>query len=319
MACTSRLTAWRLPGGGATFQRKDSTGVEIKLKCGNCIGCRLEYSRNWAVRCMHEAQTTEEEGFPSSFITLTYADEKLPEDKSLDKTHVQKFIKRYRKWLSTNHPGTRIRYFHCGEYGDKFARPHYHILLFGHQFPDLVFHSYSQTGEEIFTSATLEKIWGNGWCPVGSLTWNSAAYTARYIFKKQNGNAAAKHYRRYDDKGDPLVDTSTGEILTYQQEYITASKRPGIGYAWFKKYWRDVFPSDEVVYKSKKGYRVMSAPPYYLELLKRQNEEMYHQVIEARRLKAISNKGEETPERQEARRICQEAKISKLKRTYHDS
>lgn len=48
--------------------------LPVTLPCGQCIGCRLERSRQWAIRCAHEASLYEE----NCFITLTYRDEDLP-------------------------------------------------------------------------------------------------------------------------------------------------------------------------------------------------------------------------------------------------
>ena len=102
---------------------KDITSVP----CGRCMGCRLEKSRQWAVRCVHEAKFYED----NCFVTLTYAPEHLPKDGSLNRKHVQDFIKRLRRRLDDR----KIRVFYCGEYGDKLRRPHYHLCLFNCDFP----------------------------------------------------------------------------------------------------------------------------------------------------------------------------------------
>lgn len=65
----------------------------VTLACGRCIGCRLEYSRQWAVRCVHEASLYDD----NCFITLTYDNENLPEGGTLVKKHFQDFMKRLRK------------------------------------------------------------------------------------------------------------------------------------------------------------------------------------------------------------------------------
>ena len=103
------------------------TDMEITIPCGQCIGCRLERSRQWAIRCVHEASLYQD----NCFITLTYSPEHLPKDNSLHKEHFQLFMKRLRKAF-----GQKIRYFHCGEYGENFSRPHYHACLFNVDFKD---------------------------------------------------------------------------------------------------------------------------------------------------------------------------------------
>ena len=79
------------------------------------------------MRCLHEASLYDN----NCFITLTFNDEYVMP--SLDKSIFQKFMKRLRRMF----PDARIRYFMCGEYGDKLSRPHYHACLFGFDFPDL--------------------------------------------------------------------------------------------------------------------------------------------------------------------------------------
>ena len=108
-------------------KRHSHSGVKIQLPCGQCIGCRLERSRQWAIRCMHEKSLYS----LSSFLTLTYDDDHLPPNGTLVKRDFQLFMKRLR-WEM----GDGIRFFACGEYGDGNLRPHYHALLFNVDFPD---------------------------------------------------------------------------------------------------------------------------------------------------------------------------------------
>lgn len=99
MPCYHPIAAWRGRKAGPSgkvplvFQKEDSCGVEVKLPCGRCIGCRLEYSRQWAVRLMHEAQLHTQ----NCFLTLTYRDADLPARGVLTKRHWQLFAKRLRK------------------------------------------------------------------------------------------------------------------------------------------------------------------------------------------------------------------------------
>lgn len=135
------------------------------------------------MRCVHEAQLHEE----NSFLTLTYDDEHLPENGSLHKPDLQKFFKRLRF-----HTGKEIRYYACGEYGEKTLRAHYHVCLFGHNFSNDR-QPFRRIGEHIlYTSKTLTDIWGLGNTSIGDLTFESAAYTARYVMKKQTGGLAKK-------------------------------------------------------------------------------------------------------------------------------
>lgn len=209
-----------------TFKRSNSwRGQELKLPCGQCIGCKLERSRQWGVRCLHEASLYEE----NSFITLTYDDQNLPKDLSLHMEDFQKFMKRLRK--SVDH---KIRFFHCGEYGETTLRPHYHALLFGHDFSDKKY--FSKKGEySIYTSESLSSLWGKGHCVTGEVSFSSAAYVARYALKKITGPNADEHY------------------AGRKPEYVTMSRRPGIGKAWYDKYKTDIFPRDYVVVRGNRS------------------------------------------------------------------
>ena len=132
------------------IQVKAWPGYEsFEVPCGQCIGCRLERSRQWAMRCCHEASLYD----LNCFITLTYDPEHLPPDGSLVLDHFQRFMKRLRKRF-----GSGIRFFHCGEYGEKFARPHYHACLFNFDFPDKVLYTIRDE-IRLYRSAILEELW----------------------------------------------------------------------------------------------------------------------------------------------------------------
>ncbi len=165
MACFSPLKGWKKPGGGITFTRCDSAGVKQEIACGRCIGCRIDRSRQWAVRCMHESTLHEE----NSFITLTYAPKHLPANGSLSsgkRSHLQLFFKRLRKAI---YP-ILIRYYACGEYGEELSRPHYHALIFGYEFPDKELWKTIR-GNKIYESKMLESLWGMGFCSIGDVTF----------------------------------------------------------------------------------------------------------------------------------------------------
>lgn len=218
------------------FNRPNSwKGERIELPCGQCIGCRLERARNWAVRCVHEAQMYEN----NCFVTLTYDNLYLPKDGSLCLRDFQLFMKRLRKKF-----GNGIRYFHCGEYGDENKRPHYHALLFNHDFEDKKYFS-QKNGFVTYTSDDLSSLWKKGFTTVAGVSFESAGYVARYSLKKVTGEKAKEHYG----------------ILA--PEYATMSRRPGIGRSWFDKFSGDVYPADRVVING-----THSTPPrYYDDLL----------------------------------------------------
>lgn len=244
MVCYSPLSGFRSStknenGRRPVFfvrKRGREDGEPVTLACGQCIGCRLERSRQWAVRCLHESKLYKE----NCFITLTYSREFMPNDRSLSVKDFQLFMKRLRKRF-----GKGIRFFHCGEYGPKLGRPHYHALIFNFDFPDKKPWDKNELGHEIFTSKILAELWGKGFTTLGALTFESAAYCARYALKKITGRQQIDHYA--------YVDAETGEYWDRKPEYCTMSRRPGIGRGHLEKFLDDVYPSDFVIVNGKKA------------------------------------------------------------------
>lgn len=234
----------------------------------------------------------------NAYLTLTYSDDHVPHGGTLVKHHFQDFIKRYRERIAP----TKIRYFHCGEYGDELGRPHYHAAIFGHDFPDKKFHKHNEQGDALYTSQDLDEIWGKGHCWIGNLEQKSAAYIARYIFKKVTGDKSHEHY---------TTISPHGELQELSQEYITCSNRPGIGFEWFKKFKSDVFPSDFVAIM---GGGTTATPGYYVRLLEKENAQA-HEALKRKR--AIAQKKlapDNTFRRLEVKEKVKKAKISTLKR-----
>lgn len=237
MPCYGPLTAYYgkdvSPNGKRPLvfdERKAHSGVPVRIPCGRCIGCKLERSRQWAVRCMHEKRMHSQ----SAFVTATY--EKLPEGGTLVKRDLQLFMKRLRKRRPAG-----LRFFACGEYGETTQRPHYHVLLLNTSFPDQKVYKKSAAGEQMYTSAELEEVWGNGLCVVAGVTFDSCAYVARYVTKKITGEQAAAHY------GGRLP------------EFTVMSRRPGLGVSYLEKYGPEIYEHDSVV----QGGREVAIPRFY--------------------------------------------------------
>lgn len=243
----------RFPRSG-TFQQRETY---VEVSCGQCITCRLERSRQWAVRIMHEASLHPR----NCFLTLTYDQEHLPPNGSLVKDDFTRFAKRVRKRYG---PGS-MRYFHCGEYGALRGRPHYHAAIFGLDWSGdrRAVPFSSRGGNTVYTHPALEDLWPDGLAVVGSLTFESAAYVARYIVDKVTGPEAHHHY------GDR------------SPEYTTMSRRPGIGREWLDRFRADVYPSDQVIVRG-----VPASPPrYYDRVLELDDPTLYRQVRNKRLLK----------------------------------
>lgn len=314
MPCFRPLTAYRsynlkTKNGKAQicFKRKESgiLSEEIQLPCGQCIGCRIERSKQWALRCVHESSLYGN----NCFITLTFDDNHLNSERSLVKSDFQKFMKRLRKSYHGKESITDdkgkvsfpIRFFHCGEYGSQLERPHHHACLFNFDFDDKILWSVRK-GVKLYRSPELEKLWPYGFCTIGDVTYESAAYVARYVTKKVNGERAAAHYAR--------VNEETGEMFYVEPEYITMSRRPGIAKNWFQKYQKDVYPSDFVTLKGKK----FKPPAYYDKIYDLDNHQSMEAIKRQRMKRAKEHADNNTPRRRVVREECQRRKVTMLKR-----
>jgi len=283
--CYHPIDGFRGADGSLVFSRSKGTGLPMRVPCGRCIGCRLERSRQWAVRCMHEASLHDQ----NSFVTLTYDDDHLPPGASLRKADFQKFMKRLRKRVG------RVRFFHCGEYGEELLRPHYHALLFGYDFGDKTLWA-ERGGNPTFRSVELESLWPVGHSEIGAVTFESAAYVARYCLKKVSGKLAAAHYER--------VDVESGELFQAEPEYATMSRRPGIGRGWIEKFSSDVYPSDELVIRG----HASKPPRYYDTFFAEQDPEGFSRIkLDRARGR---NHSDETSERLSVREVCTSARVA---------
>jgi hypothetical protein len=296
MPCYHPISAFQCADKSIVFYESKRHDVirSLNLPCGQCVGCRLERSRQWAIRCMHEAQMHTE----NCFITLTYNDDHLPSDKSLVYRDFQLFIKRLRK----RYPGRKIRYYMAGEYGENFGRPHWHACLFGIDFNDKKLWKRTTAGSNLYTSRDLEILWPFGYSSIGDVTFESAAYVARYIMKKVTGKNADEHYTE--------IDPDTGEITKRKPEFTKMSLKPGIGYEWYKQYTSDVYPHDYVVIRGKK----VKPPKYYDKKYKIDNPYEFDELLYIREKSAKLTNADNTPERLLVKEQVAKAKLQKLKR-----
>lgn len=258
MACAGPLTAYRSkelsPNGkrGIVFKRDLSlTGIPFELPCGKCFLCRLEYSRQWAVRLMHEKRMHED----SSFVTLTYDDRSIMDDGSLVKSDLVGFCKRLHNRLLRSR-GKGIRYYGVGEYGDSTNRPHYHALIFGYQFQNPQYYKTTKAGFKLYVCSELDDLWPYGLHSFGDVTFESAAYCARYVIKKMNGVKAEDHYM--------------GRV----PEFSIMSRRPGIAAGYYDRFGSEVYNSDSVVING----REVRPPRFY---------DLRFEITDAKRLEKL--------------------------------
>lgn len=246
----------------------------IEIPCGHCLECRLEYARQWADRCMLEASEYDE----NCFITLTYDDPHLPLVSAPDpntgeitsfgtliKKDLQDFMKRLRSRLSEN--DIKVRFFASGEYGERTCRPHYHIIIFGWIPKDLQLLKMSNLGYAYYKSPFLEEVWPFGNNLVAEASWDTFNYVARYQVKKLNGSLPKDTYEK------------TG----IQKEFVTMSRRPGIGLNWYISH--DVCYSTFLhqYLKGKDGSIRINPNRYFDSYLEKRDPELYEE-IKAKRL-----------------------------------
>lgn len=288
MACYRPLRAFKAPGGGVSFNPKSGfVDRELNLPCGQCIGCRLERSRQWAVRCMHEAQMHR----ASCFVTLTYRTS--PPGGSLERGAFPGVVKRLRR----AHPGVRLKYFHCGEYGAELGRPHYHGLIFGYDFPDKTLWKHSGEGNPQWRSKELEELWPHGFSMIAACTFETAAYTARYCTKKVTGESSADHYKGREP------------------EFMSCSK--GIGEEWLARYGAETYRDDTVVVRGRE-----SRPPrYYDKKWKLAQPESWRRVELERiaRGNTRAQVADRTADRLAVREVVKTAQLAVSRRRYECS
>lgn len=287
MPCYRPIPAWRTPAGEVVFRIAPDSSP-LKLPCSKCDGCLLERSRQWAVRMMHELKYHDQ----AAFITLTYDEDHLPRCGSLHKKHFQNFMKRLRKEVSP----VKLRYFHVGEYGEKFKRPHYHAIIYGCDFIDDRYDvEKTKRGDLVWRSPLLDQTWSAGLNQVGTVTFESCAYVARYVTKKVYGDSGVHHY--------------AGRA----PEYATMSRRPGIGYAHFKEFSESIYNFDQIIVRGHKS----KPPKFYDRLLEKEFKSVYERVKEDRECaREISNPEKRSPYTLRAKELALQSKSGTIKRRY---
>lgn len=264
------------------------------IPCGRCVGCKGRKAQDWSLRIMHEASFFED----TSFLTLTYDREHLPEGRTLVKKHFQDFMKRLRIDLERKHE-RRIRYFAVGEYGELRGRPHYHAIVFGYSFPDRVpVGNNPGAVHQLYTSEFLRERWSHGDVKIGDLTEDSAKYVAQYSLKKVGGREAEREYAH------------TGRI----PPFILVSK--GLGRRWYARFHSDCYPSDFLV-EVGSGRRV-PVPRFYDKLFAERDPEGAARLKADReeRVRASLNPADVTPERLREREEVKCAQLRAMRGKY---
>lgn len=237
-------------------------GQSFVYSCGRCVGCCLRRSRDLAVRCVHQSKSVDIS--TCHFLTFTHSDASLPrlEDgrPTLDKTLMPSMFKRLRK----NTGVTGIKYLQVGEYGTKTLRPHYHAVVFGLPLSDLKPYKRGRFGHQLYNSETLQQAWQDrGHVVVGSFSFDTAQYCARYMLDKQ---------LHADYTSSETFSIETGEVFSPQVEHVSTSRGGrsghGLAYNFFDEHHRRFFSLGACVV----GNKQYPVPRYYSDLLKKRAE-----------------------------------------------
>lgn len=268
----------------------------VQIPCGRCIGCRLEYSRQWANRCLLELQYHDS----AYFVTLTYNDDAVPrslysdesngeahEAMTLRKKDFQLFMKRLRRRF----PDDKIRFFAAGEYGGNTFRPHYHAILFGLHLDDLKLYKPSKDGFNYYTSEKLQKVWdtscvsgricynedtenrkecctplsSRGFVVVADVSWDTCAYVARYVTKKLIG-FDGEFYERHN----------------IEKPFSLMSRKPGIGRQYYEDH-EDLYDFTYINVATEDGGKKFRPPKYFDRLKSLDDPEVFEQMKVERR------------------------------------
>lgn len=290
-----------------------------QIPCGHCLGCRMEYSRQWADRMVCEAVTTP----PAYFWTLTYDPDHVPkgqyvdqntgefcESLTLDKEFFQRWVKRLRKHFEPQ----KVRFFACGEYGGKRKRPHYHMITFGLELEGLIQVKKSHLGYSLYSSPELLQLWSDpvthenlGFVLVSDANWQTMAYVSRYVTKKLG---------KTKDVDDAY------RLIGLEPEFAVMSRKPGLGREYYEQYSDNLFDFDTFFVRQGLESRQMYIPKYF-SYLKEFEDPGYIQERKLRQREKIEaiwkdklSKTDRTYEQILAdNEVIFEARVNKLKRS----
>lgn len=296
-----------------------------QIACGQCLHCRLSYSRSWADRLVLESMDYSEEN--NWFLTLTYSDDYLPEPVEvlnketgerqvvymLDKSELQSFMKRLRITLDRKFGFKNIRFYGCGEYGDKNGRPHFHIILLNCPLPDVLPSDLFRVNREAGTSVLYEsdlinRCWlYKGLACLGRLTWHSCAYVARYVMKKQKGFSKDEFLESH------FFIREDGSEVSYQDEFVLMSRNPGIAYNYFQSHAGGIYFTDEILVPQGRSVKRSKPPRYFDNKFRELHPFLFEEVRSEREAVAIAQRVLELEQTSlsEVEYLCQKDEIKR--------
>ena len=249
----------------------------IPIPCGNCLGCRLDYARDWSARLRHELEMHDSD--ECWFLTLTYNDESLLEtftDSSVDRLRIgadslgeacfwtnldERDMTLFWKRVRKDFPDRKIVYYYAGEYGEKRARCHFHAIVYDLPLDPKELHpnGANELGQMTWRSDYLERKWQHGNVIVGKVTTESCAYVARYTLKKAR-------------------EMWENDFSNRVRPFVRMSRNPGIGKTYLVSH-PEIFDVSRFPLQSAKDKPLMVPHPrYYLKVLKEFDEDRYSEI-----------------------------------------
>lgn len=337
----------------------------IEIPCGRCTECKKSYARDWSVRCYHESLCHD----VNCFLTLTIdslANKKFienieksykngtnkyckhcqkgnkyfkyPIDYSLNKVLIYDWLKKLRDTLYRRYKIT-VRYFGVGEYGSQNDRPHYHILLFGYNFPDCKeYHTFnaelSKKGVQMRISEELTELWPYGYSYIEDLNMSACLYVAKYCMKKIKFFDSEDLYDYYYGREPEFLYMSKGNCQSNRCKFIDNiiqdrelkslrdfnnkycyycnKTRGGLGFNWLWKYLYDVKKLKYIVIDGKK----FPIPKYYKNLINLTDDNFYD-LLRTENIYYVNSLLETDPDRNSIERCEVRKKIAKAKNNFY--
>lgn len=237
-----------------------------KIPCGKCLGCRLDYSRNWADRMMLELETMKK----AVFVTLTYNNAHIPyklikledgEEVPIGYTFCKRDVQLFMKNLRRDYEGVKIRFYLAAERGETTLRPHYHAIIFGigiDDFPDRIPKGVNELGQQYYIVPELEKCWhefdekkndlgSRGFVLASDVSYATCAYVARYVTKKA------------------VPVSNIDELEGLDDEFNLMSRRPGIGMQYLADH-PECLHFGNISVSTPEGAKKMRIPNYFLRV-----------------------------------------------------
>jgi len=140
---------------------------------------------------------------------------------------------------------------------------------------------------------------------IRKVTFETAAYTARYIMKKVTGENTEDHYYKTCEH--------TGNLYILEPEFVRMSLKPGIGEKWYQKYKSDLYPGDFAIM----NHREVKIPRYYDKMYDLESDD-FEEIRALRKENARKHLRDNTPERLAVREKVKQLKYKQFTRSYEN-